>query len=98
MIHILLFPLLAPCWHYFQADKTNMYSEHCCPGIDDEGLQIPELWVLFERNWPPMSAVIVSLTPPCHGLAEAYFLQPRRSVSALNSGVPEFRSVVSRVD
>lgn len=98
MIHILLFPLLAPCWHHFQADNTNICSKHCCPGMGDVGLQTPELWVLFERNWPPISPVKVFIAPPCHGLAEAYFLQPRRSVSALNSGVPEFQRVVSRVD
>lgn len=59
MIHILLFPLLAPCRHHFQADNTNICSKHCCPGMDVVGLQIPELWVLFERNWPPISPVKV---------------------------------------
>lgn len=35
--------------------------------------------------------VLGFFSPPCHGLAEVYFLRPRRFVSALNSGVPKFR-------
>lgn len=98
MIHILLFPLLAPCWHHFQADNTNTCSEHCCPGMDDVGLQIPELWVFFERNWSPMSPVMLGFFNSTLSWSCRSLFPTAQEISALNSGVPEFLSVVSRAD
>lgn len=75
MNQILLFPLLAPCWHYLQLGNSDICSEHCCPGTDE--------WVSIFRIMGPLREKLASnvscnvwglFSPPCHGLAEVYFL------------------------